>query len=128
MDPKNMDLSQIDWTAMMEAAVTGGFLDKVVDGRFAKCREVEIELVFPISIDGVETSKVTISRPTNAVRDYVSKMNLPTSREREETLMAKLCGIKIDDFKQIDEDDYREIVAVYDNFFSQHPRTKAPGQ
>lgn len=119
-DPKD-----IDWKAVLEAAQDSGMLDKVVDGRYAKCPVVPIELSEPIKVDGVDVSVLHMKRPTLAVQDSVSKMSV-TGRDKDLALFGKLTGINPIDLQQLTTDDYYELAAVYDNFFSQHPRTKVP--
>lgn len=77
-----------------------------------------IELKYPITIDGTETSVLHMRRPK--VRDQLlvekSGMVGKGDAEREVLLFSNLCEVAPSDIEQIDMSDYKKLQEAYGSF------------
>ena len=77
-----------------------------------------IELKYPITIDGTETSVLHMRRPK--VRDQLlvdkSGMVGKSQAEREVLLIANLCEVAPGDIEQLDMSDYKKLQEAFGAF------------
>lgn len=74
----------------------------------------EINLDFPIKVDGIETDTINIRRAT--VGDMLNAQKKGTEGEKEISLLATLCTMSPKDFEKIDLSDYNKIKKVVEGF------------
>ena len=91
---------------------------------------VVIDLVQPISINGVEVNTLAMRRPTMldqiAMRKHSVAQKL-LGEEEDLHMYAGLCGVTPQDLLQLDMADYIELGKVYGNFL-QRPQKNADAQ
>lgn len=90
--------------------------------------KVAIELDFPISIDGVETSVLQMRRPK--VRDQIAleKSNGMSDAEREIRFFSNLCEVSPDDIKALDLMDYAKLQKQFGDFLEPESSTKVSSE
>lgn len=78
--------------------------------------KIAIELDFPISIDGIETSVLQMRRPK--VRDQIAleKTGGMSDAEREIRFFSNLCEVSPDDIKALDLMDYAKLQKQFGDF------------
>ena len=66
-----------------------------------------ITLNYPIEVNGIETSTLTLRRPS--VGDLLNSTVGKSTQEGEVYLLANLCGVAPDDIKRMDLSDYFQL-------------------
>lgn len=87
--------------------------------------KVEIELNFPVKVDGIETSVLQMRRPKVIDQLTFEKAQGMSDAEREIKLFANLCEVAPDDIKSLDLMDYAKLGEQYKTFLSPEPSKEA---
>jgi len=83
-----------------------------------------IHLDYPITVDGVEVSSVTMRRPT--VSDQLAfEDGNGSEAHRTVLMMANLCDVPPGSIKEMDGADFDNLVSVYQGF--KKPRRESSG-
>ncbi|WP_265822506.1 phage tail assembly protein [Geovibrio ferrireducens] len=116
-----LNLQGIDIGLLIEKALEME-REGIVDGRFAKAKNVKITLNHPFNLGEKEVTELILRRPTNADKLEMEKKDTE-DLGYDHHYMAKLTGLTPAEYLNVDLDDHKEVLAVYKNFFSSHPRT-----
>lgn len=85
----------------------------------AKSKTVEIALDYPITIEGVEVSKLTLRRPK--VGDILAgeeQAKGKSEKEIEFQTFANLCQITPAEIRELDLADYKKLQKEFESFLS----------
>ncbi len=77
----------------------------------------KIKLQYPVTIDGVSYTELTMRRSKVKDRLVVAAMKDKTDEEKEILLFANLCEVAPDVIRELDEADYPAVQKVYMDFF-----------
>ncbi len=79
--------------------------------------QVQIDLDYPIQVDGVEVRYLTMRRPK--VRDQkIADAQGGSDGEREIRLFANLCAVAPRDIEDLDMADYAQLQGVFADFLN----------
>lgn len=78
---------------------------------------MEIELKYPIIIDGIKLEKLTMRRSKVRDRLAVSNMKENSDEQKEIRLFANLCEVSAKTIEELDEIDYLQVQKAYMGFF-----------
>ena len=83
-----------------------------------KTKAITITLDFPIKVDGVEISTISIRRPK--VNDILvaEKSSNGSSTDSEIQTFANLCQLTPADIRELDFGDYKKLQQAFTGFFS----------
>lgn len=76
-----------------------------------------IKLKYPITLDGVSITELSMRRSKVKDRLAVANMKNLSDEEKEILLFANLCEVSPDVIRELDEADYPEVQKVYMGFF-----------
>lgn len=79
-------------------------------------RTVDIELKYPVTVEGHEYKKITMRAPK--VRDQIVAQKASGKEEMELTLFANLCEITPDVLEELELADYSQLHSAYHDFLS----------
>ena len=83
----------------------------------------QIDLLYPIQVDGVQVSYFTMRRPK--VRDQkIAEAQGGSDAEREIRLFANLCAVAPRDIEELDMADYAQLQETYSAFRKPSSTTK----
>lgn len=77
----------------------------------------KIKLQYPVKIDGIEYTELTMRRSKVKDRLLVANMQNKSDEEKEILLFANLCEVSPEVIRELDEADYPSVQKVYMNFF-----------
>lgn len=76
----------------------------------------KLELLFPVTVNGITYQALNIRRSKVKDRLAVSKLNL-SDEEREIRLLSNLCEVAPEVLQELDEKDYQALQRAYLDFF-----------
>lgn len=79
-------------------------------------RTTQIELKYPVTVDGHEYKVITMRAPK--VRDQIVAQKAAGKEEMELTLFANLCEISIAVLEELEIADYNQFHTAYQDFLS----------
>jgi hypothetical protein len=85
----------------------------------------KIKLQYPVTIDGVSYSELSMRRSRVKDRLAVANMKDKSDEEKEILLFANLCEVSPDVIRDLDESDYPAVQKVYMSFFGSAATTAA---
>ena len=86
--------------------------------------QTRIELTYPITVDGVQTTELLLRRPK--VRDMLTvEKQIHNDAEKEIMLFANLCELSPDQLMELDMADYAQLQTTYQHFLSSARTTPA---
>ncbi|MEG1825518.1 MAG: phage tail assembly protein [Cloacibacillus sp.] len=83
--------------------------------------KVTIDLSYPITIDGTETSVLVMRRP-KVVDTVLFQKSQGTDADKEIKLFSNLCEVTPEEIGQLDMMDYAKLQVQYGNFMAPEPQ------